>query len=42
MERRNQRNRRNNKINRRAAAFNGIKKFEYHKRKQLLDRTFYK
>ncbi len=36
------RNRRNNKINRRAAAFNGIKKFEYHKRKQLLDRIFYR
>ena len=36
------RNRRNNKINRRAAAFNGIKKFKYHKKKQLLDGTFYR
>ncbi len=36
------RNRRNNKINQRVAAFNSIKKFEYYKRKQLLDGTFYK
>ncbi len=39
MKRRNQRN---DKINQRAAAFNDIEKFEYHKRKQLLDRTFYR
>ena len=35
-------NQRNNKINRKAAAFNDIKKFEYYKRKQLLNGTFYR